>query len=217
MRYHEAYYKVNNLDQEGTEDENEEDYTLESEETKYNPCCRCLYFYVESQTRLSSLILYAYLFWFFFVMFAFGFRHMTARSWVTASSLAGFICIVLSAATYYTPACGPNGHFKIFMIFTFWIIPFSVSSVYIACNAAHNECRLLLPTDGVLFVINISGIIAILFIGSVMHYFCAPICKVYTRFEMEINGIKSSDDSTSSENQISPLSSEIKQWIDPFV
>eukprot|EP00483_Globobulimina_turgida_P009471 UN09490 len=59
-----------------------------------------------NQTRLPNLILYAYLFWWIFVMGAFGIYYIQFDAWITAAILASFVCVLLNAAAYQPPACG---------------------------------------------------------------------------------------------------------------
>eukprot|EP01083_Nonionella_stella_P266849 902149_1 len=103
-------------------------------------------------------------------MIAFGFKNVNAYQWITASILATYTCIALQAAVSTS-----SGQIK--QIFKFYIIVFSVLSAYIGCNESPNECKLLFPTDRRLFVVCISVIIGILFVGFFIHFLLLPICK----------------------------------------
>eukprot|EP00483_Globobulimina_turgida_P005608 UN05618 len=127
--------------------------------------------WIESQTNIPSLILYAYLFWYLLLMFSFGFENMPTTAWVSAMVLATFVFIALNAAAYHSPPCGSMGYFRdYFKVFKFWLIPFCVSSVSVACNISPNHCKLLFPRNTALLIIHLCGMLGIILIGSIIHY-----------------------------------------------
>merc|ERR1712228_491026 len=164
----------------------------DAENTNNNSCSRRLYRYIEAQTSLPSLILYAYLFWYLFIMICFGIKHMPLIAWLNAAVLATFVCITLNAAAYTAPACGTNGYFKHpFKVSRFWMIPFCVSSISVACNASKDECLLLFPTDTTLLIIHLFTMTAILSIGSFIHCFILPKCACHKNKNVKGHKIKS--------------------------
>ena len=50
--------------------------------SKNNSCYQWIYRYIAAQTSLPSLILYAYLFWYLFIMFCFGIKNMPIIAWL---------------------------------------------------------------------------------------------------------------------------------------
>ena len=86
--------------------------------------------------------------------------------------------MALNAAVYHAPACGTNGYFRdYFKVLRFWLIPFCVSSISVACDASPDECVLLFPTDPVHLFIHLFGMAAIITIGLLINRCVAPKCK----------------------------------------
>jgi len=130
------------------------------------PKLNAFWAYIASQTRLPSLILYSNLFWYLFIIFSFGLRNMPKEAWVNAVVLASFVCMTLNAAAYVPD----TGYFRnYFKVVRFWIIPFSVSSISVACSSSKGECMMLFPTDPTLLLIHIGTIIFIMTTGSLIH------------------------------------------------
>eukprot|EP01084_Bolivina_argentea_P046104 84877_1 len=118
-------------------EENQEEHKEEIRKDKDGKCLQWIFEWLTSQTRLPSLILYAYLFWWMLIMFAFGIDNMTLDAWATACVLATFVFFALNAAAYHPPLMGQNGYLRhYFKIARFWLIPFCVSSISVACNAS---------------------------------------------------------------------------------
>eukprot|EP01083_Nonionella_stella_P057370 150626_1 len=126
--------------------------------------------WINSQTTVSSLILYAYLYWWSLIMLSFGYNCMPSIAWINASVLATFVCVALNAAAYHPPLYGTNGYLtNYFKIGRFWIIPFCVSSISVACNTSATQCKFLFPTDHRLLIVHIVGMFGILVIGCFVH------------------------------------------------
>merc|ERR1740123_1369646 len=114
-------------------------------------------------------------------MIAFGGKHMTLIGWENAMFLAMWVFFALNAAAYTPPMFGANGYLKQpYKIIRFFLIPFCVSSISVACNASPNECRLLFPRDGTLLAMLISIMLSILIVGSFIHYKVLPRCPCYS-------------------------------------
>ena len=47
--------------------------------------CDLFYRWIESQTRLPSLILYAYLYWYLLLIISFGYNNMTSDAWIAGN------------------------------------------------------------------------------------------------------------------------------------
>ena len=91
--------------------------------------------------------------------------------------MATFVFFALNAAAFTSPLTGPKGYIRNpFKITRFWLIPFCVSSISVACNAAEDECQLLFPTDKILCIYLICIMIGIMLIGSIIHYCILPKC-----------------------------------------
>ncbi len=96
--------------------------------------------------------------------------------------------VALNAAAYYSPACGHNGYFKnYFKVLKFWIIPFCVSSISVACNSSPNECILLFPINDFLLIIHLSGMSGIILIGMTINTCILPKCKQIMDEEEELD------------------------------
>ena len=96
----------------------------------------------------------------------------------TATVLASFVSVALNAAAYYAPACGKNGYFKnYFKVSRFWMIPFCVSSISVACNSSPNDCMLLFPTNPMLLMVHLSGMAGIITVGLFINQCILPIWK----------------------------------------
>ena len=124
-------------------------------------------------TTTTNLVLLAYLIWYFWILFAVG-----AASKMTASDfedglIAGlFIGILLNFAAYPK---GSNVSFKdycskdnAFRIARFFIIPFCVSTISIAC-AEVNNCHALFPTDGVSLFLLIFIMVGVVIFGKIVN------------------------------------------------
>eukprot|EP01084_Bolivina_argentea_P128454 227066_1 len=170
------------------------------EDDSNQTCNNCLYNWIESQTTIPSLILYAYLYWYLLIQFAFGIQYMSAIAWLSAAVLATFVWVLLNAAAYHAPACGQKGYFKnYFKVLKFWLIPFCVSSISVACNLAPHECKLLFPTDTMLLIYHLCGMLGIMCIGSIIHYLILPKVKCndtngdgvrsYSEIEIKIDNV----------------------------
>eukprot|EP01084_Bolivina_argentea_P062007 113369_1 len=147
---------------------------------KHNRCNLCLFKWIHGQTEFASLMLYAYLFWYGFIMFIFGAKNMPSNGWETALVLATFVFFALNAAAYHPPLFGPKGYIhNYFKMIRFYIIPFCVSSISVACNASKSQCKLLFPTDTTLLIYHISIMFAILIIGSIIHFIILPQCPCH--------------------------------------
>ena len=149
-------------------------------------CPRCL---------TGSLILYAYLFWYLLIMISFGADNMTLAGWEngihtslftpmchhlplnTAMVLALFVFFALNAAAFEPPIRGYLRNY--FKMIRFYMIPFCVSSISVACNASKRECMLLFPTDQALLALLLAVMAGIVGVGSVIHYAVLPRCSCY--------------------------------------
>ena len=94
--------------------------------------------------------------------------------------------VALNAAAYYAPPCGQNGYFKnYFKVVRFWMIPFCVSSISVACNSSPNDCKLLFPTNDLLLIIFLCGIIGIMTIGLIINKCILPRLRGFVYNEDE--------------------------------
>lgn len=144
-------------------------------ESEGNAWCFLFYGFIASQTSLPALILYMNLFWYLFIMSTIGFRNMTNELWLQSIVLATFLFIVLNAATFESPVCGPNGYFTRYAkLWKLWLIPFGAFSIYMACDSAKGECLMLFPTDLTLLTIQIGMMAFILASGLSIHYIILP-------------------------------------------
>ena len=83
--------------------------------------------------------------------------------------------IVLNAANYESPACGPDGYFGRYLkLLRFWVIPFGAFSIFMACHSAESECVFLFPTDLRLLTAFIGMMAFILVSGLSIHYIILP-------------------------------------------
>ena len=132
------------------------------------------YQWLYGQTVLANLILYAYLFWYLWLMITHGAAEMPNNTFKVAIVMSCFVGFALNSAAYTPPLTGPNGYLRHkFKIIRFFLIPFCVSSVSIACDST-KECRLLFPTLSFELVIQILVMFTIVFGGSFIHYCILP-------------------------------------------
>eukprot|EP01084_Bolivina_argentea_P127371 225271_1 len=145
MRSPEVYCKVDNsaVNEYDSEEDHEIEYSI-------HPACYCLYQFVESQTRISSLLLHAYLYWYLIIMLTFGTKEMTADALLRACLLATFLSLVVTAV--YEQLCQVNGPLKVLRL---WIIIFSISSVSSVCGNV--DCDIFASNYTSYLITQISG------------------------------------------------------------
>ncbi len=81
---HQSYSKVEESKE--SDEEYDDEQTCSPKRTR-NQFCQWLYKYVESQTSLPSLILYAYLYWYLLIMISFGIKNMPTAAWIAGKAI----------------------------------------------------------------------------------------------------------------------------------
>lgn len=123
-----------------------------------------------SQTIFHNLILYAYLFWWLFLMFTQNGFSLDVQIFTNALVLAMFVFIALNSAAYSPPMFGPNGYSKqYFKIARFFLIPFCVSSISVVCKLS-DDCQRFFPTNPIHLMLLLIILGVIIVGGSVAHY-----------------------------------------------
>ena len=135
-----------------------------------HPGC-CMKFGI-NQTKLVNLILYAWFFWYHWILFCPGIKGytvLTVHDILNGIVIGCILFFALNAAAYKPP-------FKKYIstplkVLRFWLIPFCVSTVSVSCSKSGiNKCNLFFPVDKIMLVILLSVIISILGFGSLIHY-----------------------------------------------
>lgn len=92
-----VYSKVYEVYEDDITDEEYEDsprsHHSSKGETENKSCYEWIYTYIKSQTSLPFLILWAYLYWYLFVMFAFGIKNMPTAAWMSGPCFVTILII----------------------------------------------------------------------------------------------------------------------------
>ena len=134
--------------------------------------------WIINQTKLCNLILYSWLWWYLWLMFICptikGYQVLTKNDIINAIVIAFILFVALNAAAYKGPF---KEYVKSFKIFRFWLIPFCVSTVSVACSkVGQTKCRYFFPYSTSSLMIQVFIIIGIIAGGSFINFFLMTSC-----------------------------------------
>lgn len=164
-------------------------------------CLQCLI----SQTTFANLILWAWFWWYLWVMFhpwVKSYRVLEIRDLLNAFVAATLLFIALNAATYKPPF---NEYIKSpLKIFRFWLIPFCVSSISVSCaRVGKDYCAFFFPKQNIPLIIHLTGLFSILIIGSIIHCY---LQKLYNNIQLSNQKQNNGNDSSIQLNTNTPKS-----------